>query len=62
MYHGLIQSHINYGILLWGNAQKGHFKKICNIQKKSLGAIFRDIKHKDDLFANARVLNLEIIL
>ena len=59
MYHGLIQSHINYGILLWGNAQKGHLKKISNIQQKSLGAIFRDVKHKDDLFATARVLNLE---
>ena len=59
MYHGLIQSHINYGILLWGNAQKGHLKKISNIQQKSLGAIFRDVKHKDDLFATARVLNFE---
>ena len=40
IYHAHIGSHIQYGLLLWGNnAQKEHIRKLQKIQTKCLGYI-----------------------
>ena len=57
MYFGLIHSHLSYGILLWGNAQKLIIKKVGRIQEKAISAIFNK-RHGSGLFATAGILKL----
>ena len=35
LYFSLFNSHLSYGLLTWGNADKIHIKKITSLQKKS---------------------------
>ena len=39
IYHSLIASHLNYGIIFWGNAPKKHTNKILVLQKKAVRTI-----------------------
>ena len=42
VYHALIQSHINYGILLWGGAPQCQIDILLKLQKKALRIIARE--------------------
>ena len=39
LYHALFQSHINYGLLLWGSSAKTHTNRIWKLQKKAVRII-----------------------
>ena len=41
VYHALVQSHISYGILLWGDAPQGRIEILLKLQKKALRIIAR---------------------
>ena len=41
VYHALIQSHLNYGILAWGGLANCHVERILRIQKRAIRAITR---------------------
>ena len=45
IYFSLIHSHLNYGILIWGDAPHYHTVKLLTLQKKAI----RIILHKDPL-------------
>lgn len=38
-YHSLIGSHLNYGIIAWGNSSKGNNKRLFTLQKKAIRLI-----------------------
>ena len=42
VYHALIQSHISYGILLWGGAPQSQIETLLKLQKKGLRIIARE--------------------
>ena len=60
LYHSLISSHINYGILLWGKANKGYMNKILKIQKKAIRIITNSpyLCHTEPLFEKLNLLNV----
>ena len=60
LYNTLIQSHINYGILLWGFAPE----KIATLQKKAIRAITLSKYHAHTpmLFKQLGILNLDDIV
>ena len=60
MYFGLIQSHLTYGISLWGAASTVTMNKIFIIQKKALRAIFHKPfgTHTDLLFKLSNILKV----
>ena len=64
LYNSLFRSHMEYGILSWGNALPGKLKKIKNIQKKCIrnvaGCDFRS--HTDPLFSKFNVLKFDDLL
>ena len=39
IYHTLVQSHLTYGILLWGNTYKKYLDRVAITQKKSVRAV-----------------------
>ena len=39
LYHSLVQAHLSYGCLLWGNTYKTHIKQIEVLQRKAIRAI-----------------------
>ena len=45
IYHALVQSHINYGILIWGGSPQKYIETLLKLQKKAM----RIIGHKDRL-------------
>ncbi len=58
LYSSIVQSHINYGLIIWGNAKTAH--KIAKLQKKSIRIInckpYR--YHTEPLFKNNRILTV----
>ena len=60
LYFSLINSHIVYGILAWGNAKHDIIKKTHLLQKRALRAIHNKKynSHTDPLFKQARILKL----
>jgi len=60
LYFSLINSHIAYGILAWGNAKHDILNKTHLLQKRALRAIHntRYNSHTDPLFKQERILKL----
>ena len=58
LYYSLIESHLNYGNLLWGCSNKKSISKIENLQKKAIRNIslksFR--AHTEPLFKEMKIL------
>ena len=58
LYYSLFESHLNFGILLWGCAQNKHINKIENLQKKCIRNValkhFR--AHTEPIFKNLGIL------
>ena len=63
LYCSLIQSHINYGILVWG-LNPINIKKIENLQKKAIRIIDRAyfLEHTEKLFKKYKILKASDIL
>ena len=39
LYHSLFQSHLTYGLCVWGNAESNYLQKIILTQKRAIRAI-----------------------
>ena len=59
LYHALIQSHISYGLQIWGNATSA--TKINILQKKAIRIVHRKPyrAHTEPLFKCCKILKLE---
>ena len=40
LYHSLFNSHLSYGMVVWGNAKRIYIDKIKIVQKRALRALF----------------------
>ena len=60
LYHSLFDSHLNYGNLLWGCANKKSLDKIENLQKKCLRNVsLKSYKaHTEPIFKDLNILKL----
>ena len=61
MYYSLVESHISYGISLWGNTYQYLTKPIYIQQKKSIRTVFKKGYNYPtyDLFKNNGILNVK---
>ena len=62
-YHAFIQTHIEYGCLLWGNTYEKHLKPIIVNQKKAIRTITNSAynEHSPPLFRELNLLRLHEI-
>ena len=60
VYYSFFDSHLNYGILLWGSAKAKSLKKIENLQKRCIRNVLlkKFNAHTEPLFKNLQILNL----
>jgi hypothetical protein len=63
LYFAIFQSHINYGLILWGSATKKYIKRIWILQKKAIRVITNQPynAHTNPLFHKLKILKLEDI-
>ena len=55
IYHSLFESHLNYGITIWGKASKKNINKLFIVQKHCIRILFGDrIAYNDKLKTSAR--------
>ena len=62
-YHAFVQSHINYGLNVWGNAAKSNLAPIQRQQRKSIRTMNfkkKDFKETDELFKASKILPLQL--
>jgi hypothetical protein len=61
IYHSLIETHLNYGILAWGNATKKSLKRLSVIQKRAIRMICKSKfnSHTEPLFKQLKLLKVE---
>ena len=64
LYYSLIQSHLSYGIIVWGNADKSVVKSTFLLQKRAIRVINNAPYngHTDHSFVQVEFLNLTIYL
>ena len=62
LYYALIQSHLNYGILAWGNASCSTLKKTKILQKRAIRCIHKSNynSHTDPLFKRSKLKKIQI--
>ena len=60
IYHAIIQSHINYGILIWGGAPQKYLEILLKLQKKAIRIIARKDRLTScrPLFSKYRILTV----
>ena len=58
IYHSLINSHLRYGITLWGNFNGPALKKLIIENKKCIRLIAPGKIHTDPIFKSAKILKL----
>ena len=58
LYFSLIQSHMTYGLLVWGNASQSHISRIQTLQKRAIRIITKSKynSHTDPLFSGQNIL------
>lgn len=63
MYHALVESHLNYGILGWGGVAKSHLSALEVLQKRFLKIILsKNYRYSSDLlYKEAKVFDLRQI-
>ena len=61
LYFALIQPHLSYGILAWGNASKSYLHKTEMLQKRAVRTINKAKyrSHTDPLFKKSHILKLQ---
>lgn len=57
VYHALIHSHINYGIILWGACSSYHLQRVLKIQKRAIRIICH-LSYRDPVRHLFKVLNI----
>ena len=60
LYYSLIESHLSYGILAWGNASESIKHRTIILQKCAIRAINKASynSHTDPLFKSSKILKL----
>ncbi len=60
LYFALIQPHINYGILAWGNSNATTLKKTITLQKRAIRLLNKASynSHTDPLFRQSKILKV----
>ena len=61
LYYSLFNSHLSYGITLWGVANNTLLEKIVLLQKRAIRAITKSdfLAHTDPLFSNLKILKMD---
>ena len=61
LYFALIQSHLSYGIIAWGNAGSTILRKTMTLQKRAIRTINKGAynSHTDPLFHASNILKLD---
>jgi len=61
VYHALVQSHLQYGIITWGLASQTNIRKLQVQQKKAIRLVHKTPynSHTPPLFRDAKVLRLQ---
>ena len=57
LYYALIDSHLSYGILAWGNAERAVLQLTFRLQKRAMRVINNN--HTDPLFKKSKILKIE---
>ena len=62
--NSIVKSHIEYGLLLWGNTHKSYTNQIVVLQKKCIRAIMGVPynAHSEPLFQHLKLMNFEQLL
>ena len=60
LYYALIQPHLTYGILAWGNADQSILRKTITLQKRAIRTIHKSTynSHTDPLFNTSQILKI----
>jgi len=60
LYYSLIHSHLSYGILIWGNANKSILKQTTILQKRAIRTIHnaKFNSHTDPLYRASNILKI----
>ena len=60
LYHTMIQTYLNYGILLWGAAKRSYLHKVFRLQKKAIRVVTKSAynAHTAPLFSRTGILHL----
>ena len=64
IYNSLVRSHLEFGVLAWGNALPSKLKRITSIQKKCIRNIAgKDLRsHTDPLFKKLNILKFQDLI
>ena len=64
IYNSLVKSHLEYGILAWGNAKSKEINKISIIQKRIIRTLSNSKynAHTDPIYSCLKILKFEDIL
>ena len=64
LYFSLVQSHLSYGLLAWGNATKSVLHRTCMLQKRAIRIVNNSKynSHTDPLFKSSNILKLPDLL
>jgi len=57
IYHSLVESYLNYGIILWGSAYKCHLRRLNILQNKAV-RILNGSKYNDNVTSIYKTLNI----
>ena len=60
LYYGLVQSHLTYGLLAWGSANKTNIKSLQVLQNKIIRTI-SVVRRNEDIANNILYTNLKIL-
>ena len=59
MYFSIFNSHLSYGLVVWGNAKRLYINKIKTLQKKALNAIVFSHNENKGIHHNLKILNID---
>ena len=63
LYYALIQPHLTYGILAWGNADQSILRKTITLQKRAIRTIHKSTcnSHTNPLFNTSQILKISYL-
>ena len=60
LYYSLFNSHLSYGLVVWGNAKRTHIDKLKSLQKRALKSMVL-IRNEDEIDINRLHFDLKIL-